>query len=233
MGKHTALPNSEQLAKLKRRMGDNAASALAPPAHWQSVRDPMIVEFVDVCDGPEKEKVVSAFRATLPPSVRVLEVQRVQNVSMWQSYAVKRSTVLAREQKGKQSSHAQGRFERVWLFHGTDEETVPKITQQGFNRSFCGRNATMYGKGVYFAAEASYSSSRTYAKPNAQGVQQMLMCRVVIGEYCKGVRDALTPSVRHGNQLYDSTVDNESNPSIYVTYHDAQAYPEYLVKFCQ
>merc|ERR1712022_11779 len=156
-------------------------------------------------DGPEKEKVVSAFRATLPPSVRVLEVQRVQNVSMWQSYAVKRSTVLAREQKGKQQSHGQGRFERVWLFHGTDEETVPKIVQQGFNRSFCGKNATMYGKGVYFARDASYSSN--YTSPDAQGVHFMFLCRVVVGEYCQGVRDALAPKVRMGNQLFDSTVD--------------------------
>ena len=38
-------------------------------------------------------------------------------------------------------------LERKWLFHGTQEETVPKIISQGFNRSFAGLNATMYGKG--------------------------------------------------------------------------------------
>ena len=47
------------------------------------------------------------------------------------------------------------RVERVWLFHGTDEDTVPKITSMGFNRSFCGKNATAYGKGVYFATNSS------------------------------------------------------------------------------
>jgi len=44
-----------------------------------------------------------------------------------------------------------------------------------------------------------------------------------VGVYCRGMRDALTPDVRHGHQLYDSTVDNPNHPSIYVTYHDAQA----------
>ena len=35
--------------------------------------------------------------------------------------------------------------------------------------------------------------------------------------------------------LFDPTVapDPGKEPSIYVTYHDAQAYPEYLIKFSQ
>jgi hypothetical protein len=33
---------------------------------------------------------------------------------------------------------------------------------QGFNRSFAGQNATLFGKGVYFAANASYSADDTY-----------------------------------------------------------------------
>ena len=58
-------------------------------------------------------------------------------------------------------------------------------------------------------------------------------CRVVVGEYCKGVQNALTPAVRDGSLLFDTTVDKMANPSIYVTYNDAQAYPEYLVRFMQ
>jgi len=134
---------------------------------------------------------------------------------------------------GKPAGGGASRFERVWLFHGTDETTVPKIYQQGFNRSFCGKNATMFGKGVYFARDASYSSSTTYSKPNGAGVQHMFLCRVVVGEYCMGKKDALTPDVRVGHQLYDCTVNDMSNPGIFVTYHDAQAYPEYLVRFKQ
>ena len=29
---------------------------------------------------------------------------------------------------------------------------------------------------------------------------------------------------------FHSTVDSESNPSIFVVYHDAAAYPEYVIK---
>ena len=61
----------------------------------------------------------------------------------------------------------------------------------------------------------------------------MLACSVVVGEFCRGKKDARTPDLRDAtkNILYDSTVDTLSNPSIYVTYHDAQAYPEYLIVF--
>ena len=57
--------------------------------------------------------------------------------------------------------------------------------------------------------------------------------RAVVGQYCKGVKDALTPDVREGLHLYDTTVNDVKNPAIFVTYHDAQAYPEYLIKFKQ
>ena len=100
-------------------------------------------------------------------------------------------------------------------------------------RSFCGKNATFYGKGVYFARDASYSANSTYSVPDSKGHQYIMACRVVVGEYCPGVKDALTPIVRDpkSHQLFDSTVgllrdDTMTNPSIYVTYHDAQAYPE-------
>lgn len=226
---NTAHANADQLQKLQKTMGDNAAGALAPPKHWKQVADPMQAELTLLPEGQEKAQVVTAFMKTLPPGVRVVDVQRIQNVSMWQSYAVKRQTVRAREKDASKAS----RFERVWLFHGTDEDTVPKIVQQGFNRAFCGKNATAFGKGVYFARDAAYSSSTTYSRPNAQRIQHMFLCRVVVGEYCKGVRDALTPAVRTGLTLFDSTVNQMDNPSIYVTYHDAQAYPEYIVRFSQ
>ena len=50
----------------------------------------------------------------------------------------------------------------------------------GFNRSFCGKHATMWGKGVYFARDASYSSCSTYAAPDENGFQYILVCRVVV-----------------------------------------------------
>lgn len=174
--------------------------------------------------------MAEAFLKTLNRSmISVVKIERVENMSLWQSFAVKRQTVLQRD--GDPSKAAQ--LERVWLFHGTSPDTVPKIVNQGFNRSFCGKNATRFGKGVYFARDAAYSSSKTYSAPDSSSVQYMFLCRVVVGEFCQGRNEAPAPDVRTGHQLYDATVDNMSSPSIFVTYHDAQAYPEYLVHFKQ
>ena len=61
----------------------------------------------------------------------------------------------------------------------------------------------------------------------------MFACRVSVGVYCRGVKDAPVPDARKGYLLYDSTVNDMGSPAIFVVYHDAQAYPEYLLKFTQ
>jgi len=230
----TQHPSADQLKVLQKQMGDNASDALKPPSTWGKMADPMTAELTKLPEGGEKQGVVAAFMKTLKPNFQVIDVQRVQNMSMWQSYAVKRQTIVMREKKavGDVADDAS-RCEKVWLFHGTDQDTVPKIFQQGFNRSFCGKNMCRYGKGVYFARDASYSATTTYSCPNDKGIQHIFLCRVVVGEYCLGKNNALTPDVRTGHQLYDTTVNDMHSPGIFVTYHDAQAYPEYLVRFKQ
>jgi len=249
----TAVATPDQLAKLNEKMGGSAADALAPPLTWTKLKDPMVAEMVwlderqprSEAERTERAQVIDYFKSRLHGRVhikRIVSVQRVQNVAMWQSYAVKKQTIMAREEKATvdklatdANANLESEIERKWLFHGTDEGTVPKIAQQGFNRMFCGKNATAYGKGVYFARDSSYSASTTYSRPNDKREQHMFLCRVVVGVYCKGMRDVLTPDVRpgHHHMLYDSTVDNVANPSLFVTFHDAQAYPEYLIKFEQ
>ena len=112
---------------------------------------------------------------------------------------------------------AERKYVRNWLFHGCGPDVVDKILQQGFNRSFCGKNATFYGKGVYFR-DASYSTFPLYSPADGRGLQTIFAVRVVVGAWSKGVKDALTPDVRDArrNLLYDTTVDNMADPSIFV-----------------
>ena len=244
---YTKMPSGDELASLQSNVGDTVA--LEPPSYWDPVADPSLVQLHRLGEGDsERDAVVIAFLSsfTNPKKVRILKVERVQNLAMYQSYVVKRQTICYREtggKIGKAKDDIQGkalaRFERRWLWHGTNKDIMDKILQQGFNRSFCGQNETAYGKGVYFSCDAaSYLPMDSYAIPDAKGNQYVMACRVVVGEYCIGRRDALTPDIRDYNtqSLYDSTVgllgqDTMANPSIYVTYHDAQAYPEYLIKF--
>ena len=132
----------------------NSALALAQymkqPDTWSAMKNQTVAELFALPPGPERDRVCQAFMKTLNSSIKVVDVQRIQNRSLWRQYATKGWDVVSRE-----GPLSQARYERVWLFHGTDEDTVEKIVQQGFNRSFAGRNATAYGKGVYFARDAS------------------------------------------------------------------------------
>jgi hypothetical protein len=79
----------------------------------------------------------------------------------------------------------------------------------------------VYGVGVYFSSNAAYSHS--YAKPNANGERNMFVARVLVGNTTKGDSSMKTRPVG-----FDSTTDGNH---IFVTYHDAQAYAEYLITY--
>ena len=93
--------------------------------------------------------------------------------------------------------------------------------------------ATAYGSGTYFAVDPSYSMRDQYSRPDAQGIKHIYLCKALVGDFTGGAHGMLTPPSKPNNpdQLYDSVVDNPSNPGIYVIFHDAQTYPEYLIKF--
>jgi poly [ADP-ribose] polymerase 10/14/15 len=251
-------PTNEEFKSIKHLLGDASSDDLAAPPDWEDV--PKDQRFTasryTLQPGAEYNRVVSHFQKSLKKAkipITVVGVERIQNYAMWQSYAVKKIAVVNRE-KGYDANMIEDNFVRSegqWLFHGTNAEVLPKIVQQGFNRSFCGKNATFYGKGVYFARDSAYSVKPHYAIPDRDGVQYMFLTRVVVGAFHEGRKDLLTPDLRFPDLdvLYDSTVkafkkgfsdtpwitrdDPPDDPQIYVTYHDAQAYPEYLVKFKQ
>ena len=77
---------------------------------------------------------------------------------MWQTYVIKRQTMASRESEGKDGAASPRDQSERKLYHGTGKETVFKICQQGFNRSFAGTRVGMkYGQGCYFARDAAYS----------------------------------------------------------------------------
>jgi len=234
---HTDVPSAQQLQELQKQLGgDGASDALKAPPMWASMAEPLTPQMVLLTTqhGDEMGAVHEAFMAThdqrhnRSKKWQIVSVERVQNLSMWQSYAVKRQTVTTRD-NALGDPEKERKLDKKWLFHGTDQDTVGKIIEMGFNRSFAGKNAVRYGKGVYFARDASYSDN--YAAQDSQGIRRMFLCRVVVGQWCLGYNERLVPDVRTGQTLYDSTVNSMDDPIMWVTYNDAQAYPEYLVKY--
>ena len=94
---------------------------------------------------------------------------------------------------------------------------------------------TALGEGVYFAVMAEYSAQDRYSEQDAKGNKHMFLVRVLSGEYTKGRRGMKAPPAKDPSKneaiLFDSVVDNPENPTIFVVFHDAHCYPEYLITF--
>ena len=87
-----------------------------------------------------------------------------------------------------------------------------------------------YGHGTYFARDASYSLR--YATPGAGGRRYMYLARVLVGQYCAGNSNMVVPPAKNPSRpeiLYESVVDKQEGPSIFVVFYDNQCYPEYLL----
>ena len=108
-------------------------------------------------------------------------------------------------------------------------------TQNSFAQlPVCTFTAVVYGNGVYFARDASYSARSTYSPPDANGYKYVYYARVLTGEYTTGQHGLLVPPSKdpaNPSILYDSVVDNVQNPSVFVTFNDASTYPDYLIVF--
>merc|ERR1712023_38150 len=231
----TDTPTANQMMPLAKQLGSGGGTMNLTPQHWTRAEESKEkMQLVPLPNGAEKEQVLMNVKRTqdIEKDIKVVKVERIENLPMWQTYVIKRQTMASRESEGKDGAASPRDQSERKLYHGTGKETVFKICQQGFNRSFAGTNVGMkYGQGCYFARDAAYSVNYSRNGAKEGDLMYLLQVRVAVGTYVKGTQDMIQPPPRNENQLHDSTVDKEQNPTIFVTYHDAQAYPEYLIKF--
>ncbi|XP_070763239.1 protein mono-ADP-ribosyltransferase PARP12 [Enoplosus armatus] len=161
------------------------------------------------------------FKRTLPQST-INKIQRIQNPSLWKVFQWQRE-----QMKKKNGGHT---VNEKYVFHGTDESLIEAICEQNFDWRMCGIHGTAYGKGSYFARDASYSDRYASIKRSLKKI--MFVALVLVGEYTKGRSSYVRPPPKeHSKTLYDSCVDNESDPGIYVVFEKQQIYPEYLINY--
>ncbi|KAL2767364.1 protein mono-ADP-ribosyltransferase PARP10 isoform 1, partial [Daubentonia madagascariensis] len=201
-------------------------AASGPTLPEQGLKEP-ISRLVQLAESTrEFQEVVQAFYDTLDAvrsKIRIVRVERVSHLLLQQQYELHRQRLLQRCDRRP--------VEQV-LYHGTTARAVPDICAHGFNRSFCGRNGTLYGQGVYFAKRASLSVQDQYSPPNADGHKAVFVARVLTGDYGQGRRGLRAPPRRTSGHVllrYDSAVDCLGQPSIFVIFHDTQALPTHLI----
>ncbi|WAR14209.1 PAR12-like protein, partial [Mya arenaria] len=165
----------------------------------------------------EYKKIESMFSKTMPKTVTIVSISRVENGDLWHNYL---------RNKGVDVEERQ-------LFHGTKSDTVEAIYRQGFDFRLSGTaSGTAYGKGSYFATTASYSD---YYSDVQNGTMPMFIAKVLVGDYTTGHESYTRPPQKDprdmASPLYDSCVDIVTNPNIFVIFELCQVYPEYLIRY--
>ncbi|XP_067658842.1 uncharacterized protein [Haliotis asinina] len=196
------------------------------PKHWAPLDLVQSFELVSLdVEANMYLQVKRRFYASVPQSqYHITAIYQVQNPTMWDKHlSHKRSMEHIAEREGLTLP-----INEQQLFHGTDsEEVVRGICVNGFDFRVSGKNGTVYGKGAYFARDASYSNNYT----NIRGKKYMFQAKVLVGQYTKGTADMTRPPPRAGHELYDSCVNDKNQPTIFVTFDQNQSYPEFLIEY--
>ncbi|XP_015483310.1 zinc finger CCCH-type antiviral protein 1-like isoform X1 [Parus major] len=216
--------SSEDVHKIKTgSQGDSSIPNQTCPSHWDASALPELGYKAVVISNATSEYngIKQQFHQTMK-NYSILKIQRIQNPSLWKVFQWQKEK-MKRENGGKE-------VQEKLLFHGTDVTSMKTICTQNFDWRICGSNGTNYGKGSYFARDACYS--HTYCQATPQG-RMMFVARVLVGDYVKGNATYVRPPQKCADKMwfYDSCVDDELNPSVFVVFEKHQIYPEYIIEY--
>ncbi|NXS21420.1 PAR12 polymerase, partial [Mystacornis crossleyi] len=215
--------SSQDVRKIKTGQRDSSIPNQLCPSHWDASALPDLgykaVVISDVTS--EYNRIKQLFHQTMK-NYSILKIQRIQNPSLWKVFQWQKEK-MKKENGGKE-------VQEKLLFHGTDVNSMKTICTQNFDWRICGSNGTNYGKGIYFARDASYS--HIYCQATQQGYL-MFVARVLVGDYVKGNATYVRPPRKCADRLwfYDSCVDDELNPSVFIVFEKHQIYPEYIIEY--
>ena len=168
-------------------------------------------KYVDMSD-PQYDEILAGIRKSYANSC-VLWIEEVQNEELERAYLLQKNDLL--------SLRGKDVVKELRLYHGTNEAAARMIIRDGFDPSV--NRKSVYGKGTYFARDASYSIS--YAPPSGNDeVSYVLICDVLVGK----------TKTYGSNQTIDTTLhDNSADQMrrIFVTPYRYGAIPRYLIAF--
>ncbi|KAJ3612621.1 hypothetical protein NHX12_020888 [Muraenolepis orangiensis] len=194
----------------------------ALPRNWDRTQVPETGhKKVPLQESSEEFKEVEALFRNTMSGFEIVKIERIQNKDLWDHFKLLRDQMKKRN-GGRNVTERQ-------LFHGTDSKYVDAICTSNFDWRICGTHGTAYGKGSYFARDASYSHNYTGDRTS----RAMFVSRVLTGAHTKGSPCYVRPPSKDGGDavFYDSCVDDVRSPSIFVVFERAHIYPEYLLTY--
>ncbi|NXP35528.1 PAR12 polymerase, partial [Leiothrix lutea] len=216
--------SSEDVQKIKTsNQRDSSIPNQTCPSHWDASALPDFGYKAVVISNTSSEYngIKQQFHQTMK-NYNILKIQRIQNPTLWKVFQWQKEK-MKKENGGKE-------VQEKLLFHGTDLFSMKTICTQNFDWRICGSHGTNYGKGSYFARDACYAHA--YCQGTPQGYL-MFVARVLVGDYVKGNAAYVRPPEKSADKLclYDSCVDDEFSPSLFVVFEKHQIYPEYIIEY--
>lgn len=198
-------------------------SDLSFPDYWTPRKSDIDLVDIDLMSA-ESISTLKDFHSTISRKVTVHSLQRIQNYGLWPFYALTRKA-MADKYKGDATEKM--------LFHGARvRANMDAITNFGFDMRVAATG--MYGVGIYFAVNATYSD-HGYVLQNKDKSKEMFICRVTCGQHVPGNSALRRPPPKDvkvpNGELYDSVTDTGKPNIMHIVFNNAQAYPEYIVKY--
>ncbi|KAH3757567.1 hypothetical protein Pelo_10683 [Pelomyxa schiedti] len=193
-------------------------------------------------------------------SITIYEIKVINNPKLWQQCQEKKGEIYVSLREGAKQSqisqiHWLAQLEsglpvldqltgECWLFHGTSQSTMKKITKDGFNCSFATPGlfsgfGALGGGGIYlsdsFPKAATYARCESCTENNCNHLKAVFICRVTLGNiYVNKKKDhkfeAGPPKGFHSSFGPNSAFDSESHfDSNEFCVPEQQVYPEFVV----
>ena len=205
------------LVEAQKQMLQHAPTRGRLPANWDPQGGGRLL--VPVVDGSREWVEVQALIHKTLPHARLVQLERVQNAELWErfDYARTRMEVNKKELNEK------------YLFHGTRGRDPAVIIndEKGFDFRYA-QEGSLWGTGVYFAVNASYSDRYAYRKPVGI-LKQLLLAQVLTGKSIHySVSDRTLKKPPDG---FDTVNGTSNNSRVYIVYDHEKAYPAYLITY--
>jgi len=179
----------------------------------------------------EFQNIAKLFQSTLSNST-ILKIEKIINHRLKSLYDLELQHVKQKHNYDPSIGYVK------LLFHGTKIAHPSKIynSEKGFMMQYAGDG--MWGRGMYFAQNASYSDRYSYTQNN---INQMFLAEVIVGDSCFSTPDntlilppkkqVKTSQVGFSDELYDSVYGKTGGSRIYIVYDNNKAYPTYLISY--
>lgn len=214
-----------QVVRLVRRRPMSTSNSAPQTAMSNPKGQVIAVERTNLKKDTEEYRTVSErFHKTMSRrQASIVMVEKITNGHLLQKY----------ERKCQEMREQRKPMREKWLFHGTTPDVIDAICTRNFDHRVCGKNGTRYGQGSYFAVDASYSND--FSKTEGYKTRYMFLVKVLTGEFIRGEEDFRRPPLKDprilAGDLYDSCVNDEILPKIFVIFDNEQCYPSYLIKY--